>query len=662
MLSHLLMNLFEETLLKENILIIEDNRPDAKLIEMTLRESGMGHHNITFASSLKEGIECAAQKNYLVVLLDLGLPECKGIETFRRFKEAHPDTNVIILTGYGDQEMGVKLIKEGAQDFVEKGNVDNEKLVKAISYAIERHKIITERKLAEQRYKTIFNQSQDAILMTSQEGDIVECNKAMWTIFGVDENEELKGQSIFQFYKDTQERQKLLDILSEKGYASGVEIEMRKKDGTPVVCQINANELQDSENKGFHGVIRDITQLRLNEQLTKAKERAENEAKMKEQFLANVSHEMRTPMNAILGMTNLLLKTDLDEEQLGSASSIKKASESLLGIINDILDFSQIQSGKVAFEHEPFTVADVFYDIKDILNYKIEEKGLTCTLDFALDLPKVLIGDKKRLQQIVLNLCSNAVKFTDLGEIKMVVSTEFQVKNKVRLRIDVNDTGEGIAIEKQANVFDMFVQVSENHFKTQGGTGLGLSIVKQLVEAQGGKILLKSDKGIGSTFTVVIDYEIGAEGSVEKKDSFDLKSLRPNKDKIRILLAEDHKMNQIVAIKTIQAEWDNVEVVVAEDGKQAIDKLEHEDFDLILMDIQMPEMDGYEATKHIREHFSPEKACIPIIAMTAHAFMAKDNNYRAHGFDECVPKPFSPAELLKIISILIKKGVSSPLT
>jgi len=382
------------------------------------------------------------------------------------------------------------------------------------------------------------------------------------------------------------------------------------------------------------------------EQLNLLKIRAEESEKHEQQFLANMSHEIRTPMNAVLGMTNLLLDTKLDDKQNKYLKAINISSKNLLVIINDILDLSKLEAGKMEIEKIPFRIRDVLQNVKDTNKFKGEEKGLLFEVNISPDLPEVVKGDPTRLNQILTNLCSNAIKFTEKG--KITISADIPEKSHF-IRFRVIDTGIGIPEDKLHLLFTNFKQVDSSTFRKYGGTGLGLSISKTLIELQGGKVEVKSKIGVGSEFSVQIPYEVGTEAEVSDLhmgSNIDYSGLSG----IRILVAEDNEYNQIVINDTLETLINDLHLDIAVNGLVALQMLEQKEYDLILMDAQMPEMDGFDATRAIRKLADEKVRNIPIIALTASVHKADIDKCLNCGMDGFIPKPFTRDELLGTIA------------
>jgi hypothetical protein len=381
------------------------------------------------------------------------------------------------------------------------------------------------------------------------------------------------------------------------------------------------------------------TQNEIQSQLKESKEVAERSLAIKENFLANMSHEIRTPMNAVLGFTHLLEDTALDERQKEFVKAIKISGQNLMTIINDILDYSRLESGRIVIEQIPFSIREAFNSLSILLQQKAREKNIKLKFDIDRRIPESLLGDPTRLMQMLLNLSDNALKFTERGSVEISATLDKQTEDTARVAFNVADTGKGIPADKLSAIFERFTQASAETTRKHGGTGLGLSIVKSLVELQKGSISVSSTVGGGSVFTFVISYKIDP-ANVHGRQQQDAEVKRAGKKQLNILIAEDNKMNQILAVTVLSKYGFTADV--AENGKVAIEMLEQNKYDLILMDMQMPEMDGYEATRYIRNVLNDN---IPIIAFTAHAMSGEKDKCLALGMNDYISKPFDAKDL-----------------
>ncbi|MEO5571169.1 MAG: response regulator [Bacteroidia bacterium] len=402
-----------------------------------------------------------------------------------------------------------------------------------------------------------------------------------------------------------------------------------------------------------HQLVKTIEEKRIAEI---AQQKAEEAKKFEQQFLANMSHEIRTPMNVVIGMTNLLLKTNMNDQQQKYINAIKDSSENLLVIINDILDLSKIEAGKIGFESIHFSLFETVNLAQTTLKFKAEDKGLHMITDIDPTLPPMIIGDPVRLSQVLLNLAGNAIKFTEKGSITVQCKKLKEENKNVLIEFSVTDTGIGIAEEIVPKIFESFTQASSDTTRKYGGTGLGLTISKQLVELQAGSIHVTSTLGVGSTFSFILPYQIGSEMTKKEKVKNPDPGLIDELRKKRILLVEDNAFNQIVAADTIFDLIKGIHLDIAVNGRDAVEKLRKGEYDMVIMDIQMPEMDGYEATKFIRNNFDAPKKNIPIMAMTANVIKEEIEKCFDSGMNSYIAKPFDPEDLfIKISNLLLKK-------
>lgn len=393
-------------------------------------------------------------------------------------------------------------------------------------------------------------------------------------------------------------------------------------------------------------------QEHLIEALDRSRQQEKKLTVVKDQFLANMSHEIRTPMNAVLGFTHLLQQQPMNEKSREYVTAIQHAGENLLEIINDILDISKIESGMMRLEPVSFSLRGMLHSMELMFQPKALEKKLELSFSIDTHVPDILYGDVMRLTQVLVNLVNNAIKFTHQGKVQVKVS-QVAAESGVRLLFNVSDTGIGISPDKLPAIFDRFNQAEADITRKFGGTGLGLTIVRQLVELQHGKITVESEPGKGSTFKVELPYTLGellpdsGENYTYSQDNFAL----PQQPDIRLLVAEDNKMNQNLLKHLLGNRQLHYQLV--NNGQEALSALSRQHFDLVLMDLQMPEMDGYTATKKIREELQSN---IPIIAMTAHAMSGEREKCLQAGMNEYLSKPIREGELYRMIQVFTGKS------
>jgi len=542
----------------------------------------------------------------------------------------------------------------------EKREIVNKEL-EALSYSL---------KLASQYSLSLIEASRDPLFTISPLGKITDMNEATVKVTGFS-REKLIGSDFFNYFTEPDKARQGYQEVFTKGFVADYPLTIKDHRLTDVL--FNGSVYKDDRGHVLGAVVvaRDITeQKRIEKELTEAKvyaelataiaEEAQSKAesatrvaedavKAKQQFLSNMSHEIRTPMNAIIGFTKVVLKTDLTDKQKEYLNAIKISGDALIVLINDILDLAKVDAGKMTFEQVPFKMALSISAMLHLFETKIQEKNLVLIKNYDNKIPEVLIGDPVRLHQIILNLVSNAVKFTTTGNITVSVNLKNEDELKATIEFAISDTGIGIPENKIKHIFENFHQATSGTSRLYGGTGLGLAIVKQLVEPQGGTIKVESEINKGSTFSFILPF-IKTNGEAELETA--LMELDEEIKNIKVLVVEDIALNQLL-MKTLLDDF-GFERDIAANGKIAIEKMKDKVFDIILMDLQMPEMNGFEATEYIRKTL---KLNIPIVALTADVTTVDLAKCKAVGMNDYIAKPVDERLLYSKIVSLVKKPI-----
>lgn len=499
--------------------------------------------------------------------------------------------------------------------------------------------------LSLKRNNDLINYSQISICTHDMLGNLITINPAGCEITGY-QMEEMIGKPISDFikeeYKSNFKTAYLNNFISDKT-TQGILI-LRHKMGKDIYMLYKNYKVEEfGADPYIIGFAQDITdRIKIENELKQAKLVAEESLLAKENFLANMSHEIRTPMNGIVGLTNLLIKSQLNPKQLQYTESVKQSAQNLLVIINDILDFSKIKAGKLELVKRGFDLNSIIYNISQTFLYESLKKDIRFKCNTEDHIHPYLYGDHIRLNQVLENLLSNAVKFTEVGSVVLNVKKLEENKESIRLRFEIEDTGIGISDDKLNKIFQSFTQANSDTSRTHGGTGLGLSIAKDLTNLMGSEIKVKSTIHKGSLFTFDLNFEKIEFEKIGKSISID-QNYTNKLSGYKILLAEDNKVNQLFTVELIN-EW-GAQIDIADNGKIAIDLMNINKYDIILMDIQMPEMSGIEATEYIRNKMPSPASKIPIIAMTANAMKGDEEKYLNVGMNAVVFKPFESHEL-----------------
>ncbi|MEP6746509.1 MAG: ATP-binding protein [Bacteroidota bacterium] len=505
-------------------------------------------------------------------------------------------------------------------------------------------------RIREEKYRNITANMRLGLLEVDNDEIITFANQSFCDMSGY-LLEELLGKTASDlFAKDDQaEILQQKNDLRKQGHSDAYEISLHNKTGEPKWWLISGAPHYNDKGEliGSIGIHLDITkQKKLELDLMEAKLQAEKSAQAKEIFLANMSHEIRTPMNAIMGMSHQLNKTTLNSRQTIFLDAIHNSAEHLLVIINDILDISKIEAGKLNLEHIGFNINSMVKSALQVMQHKAEEKGLILDATIDDDINKVLIGDPYRFKQVLLNMLSNSIKFTEKGAVRIACKLQGKTEESQIIQVTITDTGIGMDQAYISQLFTKFSQEDNSVARKYGGTGLGMSISKKLIELMDGTIDVTSKKNHGTSITFTLPFIKGNECDMPEKEeiNFDSSILKGS----RILLVEDNEMNRLVA--TTVLEHYGVDFKEAINGEEAVNILTKEKFDLILMDVQMPVMNGITATHIIREQVSKT---IPIIALTANAIKGESDKCIAAGMNAYISKPFEEAVLVRTISSLL---------
>ena len=515
---------------------------------------------------------------------------------------------------------------------------------------IIRERLERERAL-EERYRDLFENANDFIFTCDMEGRLTSINKAGERISGY-RREEIMGMKASAF-PSTPEGTGVIDGALERlrtGEPVTFEMEQAGKDGALRFMEVSAHVVRHpGREPEVEAIARDISERKRAEaELQQAKAAAEAASRAKSQFLANMSHEIRTPLNGLMGMTELALETDLSAEQRDYLATVQTSAEALLEIINEILDFSKIESGRMLLDPAPFELAPLVEEALRPLAVRAARKGVAFDVQISAAARPWFLGDAVRLRQVLVNLAGNAVKFTERGRVRVEVEAAGAGESGVELRFAVEDTGIGIPREKHEQIFEAFVQVDGSMTRRYGGTGLGLAISSRLVALMGGCLWVESEPGRGSIFRFTVKLGLAvpppAQAPARKP------AAAATERRLRVLLVEDNAVNQRLARLLLEKQGHTV--TVAGDGREALRALESEPFDLVLMDVQMPHMDGLEATRAIREREKETGRRVPVVAMTAHALKGDRERCLEAGMDGYISKPIRADELLEAVTAI----------
>ncbi len=646
-----------------NLLLVEDDDIDAMEFKRAIRKCNVEIQEMRICKYAEEAITTLETWMPTCIFVDYQLPKTNGLELLKKIKKIAPKLPVIVLTSQGDERIAVEMMKAGAMEYFPKAEINAEKLTKTFHtmsqmFEVEREREVAQRELAEKEefIQKVAQLSPNIIYVIDiEKWTNIFHNHQISEILGYKADEPLPLDMLaFSKLIDSED---LLTFRKHYNYirhhlkeGEVIEKEFRLKHKTGSDVWIITREVpfkrnEDGEVLEVLGTAIDITSRKLAEkELIQAKKDAEEAARIKSDFLSTMSHEIRTPMNAIIGFTDLLLTSNLPEEHLQYLNTIKYSADNLMVILNDILDFSKIEAGKFSLEEFEFDLREKIGHLYRTFEFKAKEKGIKLSFDIDDKMPAILIGDAYRLNQILINLIGNALKFTSEGYVNISILIEKEDADNVDLNICVKDSGIGISDDKLSLIFDSFSQAHNNNAtKFFGGTGLGLSITRKITELMQGEITAESELGAGSTFCVKLTFRKGNPVLTRVVSNinapFSLKGFS-------VIVAEDILANQLL-LKHLLKRWE-ADFVICDNGQEVLNALELRNFDLILMDLQMPVMDGITAMKAIRNSF-PHLDKVPVLAFTADTFAQTSQEIIDCNFQDFITKPFRIDELTSVI-------------
>ncbi len=711
-----------------HLLVIEDNPADVLFLQRTLRARYPGKFAATLAASLAEAESLLGRHVFDAAMLDLSLPDSQGLATIERLAAAGPKLPIVVLSGVDDASIVTEAVRCGAQDCLLKGRSDGEMIARAIRYAMDRKQIEEELRREKVFADIVIDSIPGVFYVLDEQGRFVRWNNFLEEITGLT-GEMLRGSdALLTLVADDRQHVagKIREVF-EKGLAE-TEARLLGKDGVrkfwftgrrmdvgPLSYLVGSG-IDITDRKRMEEEVRrsrDDLEIRVQErtaelaqanaQLSSAKDAAEAASRAKSTFLANMSHEMRTPLNAVIGMTELVLTKQIPAPQRELLSMVKDSGETLLRLIDEILDLSRIEAGKVVLAAETFDLRESLADSLKPLALRARQQRLQLAWHVDADVPRLVIGDPNRLRQIITNLVVNGIKFTERGEVEVGVrvvgagSREGEKGRRGRgeespavsvfplpvspclpsplpaspplpfspspllplppspsitLEFFVRDTGIGIPEDKQVAIFGMFEQADSSLARSRGGAGLGLAIASQLVGLMDGRLWVESEVGRGSRFHFTASFGL-APATAAAANGAATPEPQPRRcsGKLRILLAEDSLVNQRLAVALLEEQGHAVTAV--HNGTKLLAALESATFDLVLMDVQMPEMDGLEATARIRAREQQTGTRIPIIALTAHALEGDRERCLMAGMDGYISKPIRAKALFDAIEAVV---------
>jgi PAS domain S-box-containing protein len=644
---------------KLNVLLVDDKEANLIALAALINRDDI---NILSTTNPNEALKIAWEHDVAIALVDVQMPDMDGFELVELLKKNPRTKNILVIfvTAISkESRYAVKGLNTGAVDYLYKPLDPFVTAAKVDSFVqlVKMQRELIEKNQELENYAIEVTNSADIICRIDPKSfRIISVNPAVEKILGFRHDEVLdkglldftedKGLSVIKY-----ELEKLIKDQDRESAIFEDRFRNFKQETQWLECRVKKTNDMLLLNMS------DITvQKNYTNELIRSRDMAQHAKQMKESFLANMSHEIRTPINGIIALNHVLRDTDLSPEQIKILDLVSVSSESLLGVINDILDLSKIEAGKFSIVRSDANVRYLTQSVCNILKFKADEKGISLMVEIADNVPEFIYADSLRINQILMNLLSNAIKFTEKGGVRLSVTASEAQADKIKLAFIVEDSGIGISFDKLEHIFDSFSQAEDNISARYGGTGLGLTITKRLCELKGGQLSVKSMIGKGSVFSFVNQFTVISDSKVMQRQNM-LTTIIPFEKTVRVLLAEDNAINQFAA-KNVMRKW-NVEIDIAETGDTAFEMLKRNDYDIVLMDIYMPGMNGYEATRKIRKELTGEKQRIPIITLSAAVLEGEMSEAKDAGMDDMVSKPFNPVILYGKMKALLEREVSN---
>lgn len=659
------------------ILLVEDNNDHAAMIQRHLKKSLGNAFHCVHEGTLEGGLKRLDLAPIDVILLDLRLPDSSGVETLPQTFAKAPTIPIVILTSIEDQDLATRLISQGAQDFISKAKLDGDTLCQILRNSVQRKRLEEELRIQtikqqesqqllqrmivslkenEERYRIVTEAASDAIFTFSGNGQILFANHAAEMMFGYSREEMVEKTINFLIPAALQSQGFDLLEMTRKD----LEFQGLHRNGQAFPLEVSFGELTSEGQRTFTGIVRDITERKkIEEAWRRAKEGAEAANQAKSLFLANMSHEIRTPLNSIMGFMELLFdKTYSEEEKLQFAGAIRRNAQLLLQLIDDILDLSKVEAGKIDFERIPCSLSVLMRNIELLMGHKAKEKGIFLRIQSEDGVPDTITTDPTRLQQILINVIGNAIKFTSRGGVSVKLTGKTLPESRdYLLEILVQDTGRGIPKENREHLFKPFSQADSSTTRKYGGTGLGLILSRRLAVALGGNVeLVQSEPNCGSTFSITIRTQ-SVKGSFKARDTLEPDLARRESLNeankfwgLNVLIVDDSPDNQIL-LSQIMGQY-GTQVTVAENGEEAIREALSKSFDIVFMDLQMPVKDGFTATRELRSR----GYSTPILAISAAAMKEDREHALKAGCNDHLTKPINIHNLVKTVALHINKN------